>query len=134
MIRNVILLMFAATLVLMTLRSLRRHRLKERYVILFLLTSLPFTILAVWPGLLGRIAEWMNMPYHTLMVILLAVYLLLLIFKLLSIVSIQERKIADLAQELAILRLGSNAQVARTTSVLQSPSRQQRGSKESDAK
>ena len=103
MIRNIILLLYGGTLLLMALRSLRHHRLKERYVLLFLATSLPFVGLAVWPDALDRVARALQMPYQTLMIVLLAGYMILVIFQLMSIVSVQERRIATLAQMVGLL-------------------------------
>jgi len=102
-IRNGILLVFGIGLLLLAVRSLRAQRLKERYVVLLIFTGLPFLTLAIWPDALALTAQWMGMTYHTLMVLCLAAFLILVIFELLSIVSVQERRIATLAQQVALL-------------------------------
>ncbi len=101
--RNAILLLYGGMLLLLAVRSLRAQRLKERYVLLLVFTGLPFLALAVWPDALGWAAQMLDMTYHTLMVLCLAGFLILIIFELLSIVSVQERRIAQLAQMMAIL-------------------------------
>ena len=103
MIRNVILLLFAGLLFLIALRRLHDHRLKERYVILLLTTGLPFLVLAVWPKGLGFVAEKMNMPYQTVGLMCLTMFMLLVIVDLLTLLSIQDRRINDLAQHVGIL-------------------------------
>ncbi len=103
MIRSLILVVFGGALLLLALRSLRAQRLKERYVLLFLSIGLPFLTLAVWPLALRRIAGLMNMPYHTVMILFLTGFLLVIFFELLSIVSVQERQVATLAQMVSIL-------------------------------
>lgn len=103
MIRSLILVVYGGSLLLLALRSLRAQRLKERYVLLFLMIGLPFLTLAVWPDALRRIAELMGMPYHTVMILCLTGFLLLILFELLSIVSVQERQMATLAQMVSIL-------------------------------
>jgi hypothetical protein len=48
----------------------------------------------------------MDMPYHTVMILLLTGFLLVQLFELLSIISVQERRIAALAQTVGILMEG----------------------------
>jgi hypothetical protein len=101
--RNLILLVYGGLLLLLAVRSLRAQRLKERYVLLLVFTGLPFLGLAIWPDALALAAQWLGMPYHTLMVLCLAAFLILVIFELLSIVSVQEQRIATLAQHVGLL-------------------------------
>lgn len=101
--RTLILLVIAVVLSLLTLRSLRAHRLKERYVILFLLTGLPFVVLALWPDGIVFFERRLAIEKPTLLVLGVSTYFLLTTFELLSIVSVQERRIATLSQHLAIL-------------------------------
>ncbi len=103
MIRSLILAVYGGALLLLALRSLREQRLKVRYVLLFLLIGMPFLTLAVWPDALRRLADLTNMPYHTVMILCLTGFLLLILFELLSIVSVQERRLATLAQMVSIL-------------------------------
>ena len=101
--RTGILLLVAAVLLLLTLHSLRAQRLKERYVLLFLLTGLPFLILAFWPDGVVFLERALEIEKATLLVLCVAVYFLLTTFSLLSIVSVQERRIATLGQLVGIL-------------------------------
>jgi hypothetical protein len=101
--RTFILLAVACVLIVLTLRSLRAHRLKERYVLLFLLTGLPFLILAFWPDGVVFMERVLEIEKPTLLVLAVTVYFILTTFALLSIVSVQDRRITTLGQLVAIL-------------------------------
>lgn len=102
-LRNLIVLVFGATILLMAIRSLRAGRLKERYALIFVLTGLPFLVLALWRDGVGYIANLLEIDYRTLALIGVTMFFMLMIFKLLSIVSVQERRITTLAQNMSIL-------------------------------
>jgi hypothetical protein len=102
-LRNLIVLAIGATILFMAIRSLRADRLKERYAIIFVLTGLPFLVLALWRDAVGYLANFLQIDYRTLALIAVTIFFLLMIFKLLSIVSVQERRITTLAQHVGIL-------------------------------
>lgn len=101
--RTFILLAVACVLIVLALRSLRAHRLKERYVLLFMLTGLPFLILAFWPDGVVFMERALEIEKPTLLVLAVTIYFILTTFTLLSIVSVQDRRIATLGQLVAIL-------------------------------
>ncbi len=103
MIRPLVLAIFGGFLLWMSLRSLRSQRLQERYVLLFIATGLPFLVLAVWPDGIVWLSEKMNMEKPTLMVFCLGSFTIVLLLKLFSIISVQQRQIASLAQMVGIL-------------------------------
>ena len=105
--RTAILLGVAIVITALTFRSLRAHRLKERYVLLFLFTGLPFLVLAIWPDGVLFLQNTLEIEKPTLLTLFVAIYFLLTTFLLLSIVSVQERKIDQLAQIIAINGLAS---------------------------
>lgn len=100
---TVILLAIGAILLLMAIRSLRAQRLKERHALLFALVGLPFLALAAWPNAVGWVASLLGIEYQTVLVLAVTTFFLVMNFKLLSIVSVQERRITCMAQLLAIL-------------------------------
>ncbi len=102
-VRTLILLCVAAVILVFTLRSLRGGRLKERYVLLFLLTGLPFLFLAFWPDAVVTVSQTLEIEKPTLLILCVAVYFILTTFELLSIVSVQGRHLNTLGQDLAIL-------------------------------
>ncbi len=94
---------FGGILLLLAIRRLRTYRLKERYALLFVLIGLPFVGLAFWPDGVGWMAEKLKIQYNTLALICVSVFLFLIVFELLSIVSVQDQKITALAQLVGIL-------------------------------
>src|ERR1700728_2871873 len=103
MIARIILICFGTTVLLVAVRRMRAYRLKERHMILFTLMGLPFLLLAIWPGGVGWVALRLGVEYHTVSMLCIAAFLILMVFELLTIVSLQERKIATLAQIVGIL-------------------------------
>jgi hypothetical protein len=104
MIRTIILLVFGGLLLWKAMRNLRRQKLKEKYALLFAGCALPFVTLAVWPDGIVKVSDLLEIEKGTLLVMALSIFALLMIFELLKIVSVQDRKITTLAQEVAILR------------------------------
>lgn len=103
MIRTIALLALGGMLLLMALRSLRAMRLKERYALILFFTGLPFVVLAYWPDGIVFLEKHLEIEKPTLMVLVLATFVILMLFKLLAVVSVQERKITALTQMVAIL-------------------------------
>ena len=103
MLKSLILLLLGGGLLLLAVLRLRRYRLKERYALIFLLLGLPFFALAAWPNSVGRIADYLNMDYRTVTLLCVASVLALMVFELLTIVSVQDQKITALAQLVGIL-------------------------------
>jgi hypothetical protein len=100
---RLILIFFGLTLLLMAVRRLRVYRLNERHALVFVFTGLPFLILAVWPDAIGWLAQRLGIAYQTVALMCVAAFLLLMVFELLTIVSLQDRKISTLAQIVGIM-------------------------------
>ena len=103
MTRTLILLAFGIILLTLAVRSLRHQRLKVRYVLLFFFVGLPFLALAAWPDGVLFLANTLKIEKPTVMILFVTTFMILMIFKLLSIVSAQERRINALAQIAGIL-------------------------------
>lgn len=101
--RSLFLVAVGSLLLFSAVRRLRTYRLRERYALLFGLLGLPFIGLAFWPDGVGWVAGKLNIQYNTLALLGVSVFLLLLVFELLSIVSVQDQKINALAQLLGIV-------------------------------
>jgi len=84
-------------------RRLRQYKLRERYALVFLLLGLPFAVLAAWPNAIGQIAYLLDMDYRTVTLLCVAGFLTVMVFELLTIVSVQDQKITTLAQHVGIL-------------------------------
>lgn len=101
--RNFIVLLIAMVIFLLTVRSLRAGRLKERYALLFVFLGLPFLVLAVWRDAMGLFAQWLNVDYRTLAILMVTTFVVIMNLKMLSLLSVQERKINELAQRLGVM-------------------------------
>ena len=104
MIRTIFLALYGAGLIALALRSLKAQRLRERYVILFVGIGIPFLVLAMWPDGIVFLSNLLRIEKATLLVLLVSAFLILVIFELLSIVSVHERRIVRLAQDIAIMK------------------------------
>jgi len=103
MLKSLILLILGGSLFTLAVRRLRQYKLKERYAIVFLLLGLPFALLAAWPNAVGQIAYLLDMDYRTVTLLCVAGFLTIMVFELLTIVSVQDQKITTLAQHVGIL-------------------------------
>lgn len=95
--------MFGVSLLLLAVRRLRQYRLKERYTLLFFCISAPMFLLSLWPDGVSYIAHKMHIEYGTVALLGVTALFSILILELLSIVSVQDRKINTLAQLVGIL-------------------------------
>ncbi|MCK4739461.1 MAG: DUF2304 domain-containing protein, partial [Deltaproteobacteria bacterium] len=79
--------------------------LKERYAVLWLALNIAVIVLAIWKGLLDRIAIFLGISYPPSLLFLVAFMFVLLILLHFSIVisSLTERT-KELTQELALLK------------------------------
>ena len=100
---TLILLAIGNMLLLMAIRSLRAQRLKERHALLFVAVGIPFLGLAIWPDAIGWLAVRLGIEYQTVLLLAVTTFFLVVNFNLLSIVSVQERRIACLAQMVAVM-------------------------------
>jgi hypothetical protein len=103
LIRSLILVLFGGTLLWLAVRRLKQFKLKERYTLLFLMLGLPFLVLAVWPRGVELLTRVTHIEQSTVMLLCVSVFLILIVFELLTIVSVQDRKITTLAQMVGIL-------------------------------
>ena len=103
MFKTLIPLVFGLSLLLLAVRRLRQYRLKERYTLLFFFIAAPLMALALWPEAVDYIARRMHIEYGTVALLGVTALFSILILELLSIVSVQDRKITTLAQLVGIL-------------------------------
>jgi hypothetical protein len=103
MMLPIILVGIGALMLALALRSLRARRLKERYALLFAAVGLPFLGLALWPDAVGWVAALLGIQYQTVVLLAVTTFFLVMNFNLLAIISVQERRITDLAQAIGIL-------------------------------
>ena len=88
---------------MLAVRRLRQYKLRERYALVFLLLGLPFAVLAAWPNAIGYLADLLDIHYQTVTLLCVTGFLTVMVFELLTIVSLQDQKITTLAQCVGIL-------------------------------
>jgi len=98
-----ILLVYGIGVFALALNSLRHNRLKEQHVILFFIIGLPFLALAIWPDAIAWSAKQLQIEYQTLMLLMVVGFLVLAVFELLSIISVMDRKITRLTQNIGLI-------------------------------
>jgi hypothetical protein len=102
-VKSAILLVLGGSLFTLAVLRLRQYRLKERYALVFLLLGLPFVLLAAWPNAVEHVSRILGIQYQTVALIGVTTFMLLSVFELLTIVSVQDQKISELAQLVGIL-------------------------------
>jgi hypothetical protein len=103
MLKSLILLALGGSLFTLAVRRLRQYKLRERYALVFLLLGLPFAVLAAWPNAIGYLADLLDIHYQTVTLLCVTGFLTVMVFELLTIVSLQDQKITTLAQYVGIL-------------------------------
>ena len=103
MLKSLILLLLGGSLFTLAVRRLRQYKLRERYALVFLLLGLPFAVLAAWPNAIGYLADVLDIHYQTVTLLCVTGFLTVMVFELLTIVSVQDQKISTLAQLVGIL-------------------------------
>jgi hypothetical protein len=103
MLKSLILLLLGGSLFTLAVRRLRQYKLRERYALVFLLLGLPFAVLAAWPNAIGYLADLLDIHYQTVTLLCVTGFLTVMVFELLTIVSLQDQKITTLAQLVGIL-------------------------------
>jgi hypothetical protein len=94
----------AGILLLAVFELIRSRRLQERYALLWLLTGVVIFVLAVWRGLLGRVADLVGIAYPpSALFILAAFFILLVLLHYSTVISRLSEQNTTLAQRLALL-------------------------------
>jgi hypothetical protein len=94
----------AGLLLLVIFELIRSRRLQERYALLWLLTGIVIFVLAVWRGLLSRLAGYVGIAYPpSALFILASFFILLVLLHYSTVISKLSDQNRILAQRLALL-------------------------------
>lgn len=94
----------AALLLLLIFELIRSRRLQERYALLWLLTGVVIFVLAVWRGLLSRLANLVGIAYPpSALFILASFFVLVVLLHYSTVISKLSDQNLILAQRLALL-------------------------------
>ena len=97
------LLLMSLALVAVVLELVRRGRLKERYALLWLGTSLFGLVVGVFPALLIWVSEVLRLQFITVMFLAAFLFMLGLVLSFSIVISRLSEHNRDLAQEVALL-------------------------------
>ena len=117
------LLMAAVSLMvlLVTVESIRRYRLRERYAIIWVLTGAVIMLCAFFPNLLRIFSLWFGMQYVTSVVAIAFTFLILVSFHFSTALSMARDNVARLAQQTAILEARLNRLERRLDATVPGP-------------
>jgi hypothetical protein len=94
----------AALLLLAIFELIRSRRLQERYALLWLLTGIVILVLAVWRGLLSRLADLVGIAYPpSALFVLASFFVLVVLLHYSTVISKLSDQNRILAQRLALL-------------------------------
>jgi hypothetical protein len=94
----------ALLLLLVIFELIRRRRLQERYALLWILTSLVILVLALWRGLLDKLADLVGIAYPpSALFVLAALFILTVLLHYSTVISKLSDQNRIMAQRLALL-------------------------------
>ena len=103
---QIISIILSAILFLFVIELVRKGVLKEKYSILWFASTFVLLLLAVWKGLLDRIAAIVGIFYAPSLLFLVAfIFLLLIVLHFSVVISRMSEKNKKLAQELGLMKL-----------------------------
>jgi hypothetical protein len=101
---SIVAALAALVLLFVIFELIRSRRLQERYAMLWLLTAVVILVLALWRGLLSRIAKTVGIAYPpSALFVLAAFFILLLLLHYSTVISKLSDQNRILAQRLALL-------------------------------
>ncbi len=93
---------------LVTVESIRRYRLRERYAIIWVLTGAVIMLCAFFPNILRIFSLWFGMQYVTSVVAIVFTFLILVAFHFSTALSLARDNLDRLAQQISILEARLN--------------------------
>lgn len=103
---QIVALVFALAIVVMLFELLRRHRLREKYAVIWATISVAAIVGALVPSLLGSAASALGLQLPSNLLFLVAIVVLLgLSLQLSYELGRTEERVRTLAEEVALLRL-----------------------------
>ena len=103
---QIVSLVFALGIMVTLFELLRRHRLREKYALIWAALSVAAIAGAIFPGLLGAVANALGLKLPSNLLFLLAIVVLLgLTLQLSYELGRSEERVRTLAEEVALLRL-----------------------------
>ena len=98
-------IIFAIIFELFILNLVRKNKLDEKYSILWIILGIIILVVAVFPNIIVKVAEWFNVYYPPTLMLLFALMVLgTYIIHISMVITKQNKMIVKLTQELAIVK------------------------------
>ena len=103
LLRRLVPMVIALIVVAGTIEMIRRRRLREEYAVLWLVASVALLVLAIWPELVLRMQQLLNVNYLTIVVLSCFLFLALIVMHFATVITRQADQIRHLAERLALM-------------------------------
>ena len=102
--QRIVLLALGLGFLAVTLNLIRKRRLRKEYAVLWVVTSAIILLFVLLPGVLLRVAAWLNPNHVVLMLLIVFVFLAAIVLHHSVVISRLSEREKGLSQELALLK------------------------------
>ena len=102
--QRIVLLVLGLGFLAVTLNLIRKRRLRKEYAVLWVVTSAMILLFVLLPGVLLRVAAWLNLDHVVLMLLMVFVFLAALVLHHSLVISRLLKREKEVSQELTLLK------------------------------
>jgi len=102
--QRIVLLALGLGFLAVTLNLIRKRRLRKEYAVLWVVTSAMILLFVLLPGVLLRVAAWLNPNHVVLMLLIVFVFLAAIVLHHSVVISRLSEREKGLSQELTLLK------------------------------
>lgn len=102
--QRIVLLVLGLGFLAVTLNLIRKRRLRKEYAVLWVVTSAMILLFVLLPGVLLRVAAWLNLDHVVLMLLMVFVFLAAIVLHHSVVISRLLEREKEVSQELTLLK------------------------------
>ena len=102
--QRIVLLVLGLGFLAVTLNLIRKHRLRKGYAVLWAVTSAIILLFVLLPGVLLRVAAWLDLDHVVLMLLMVFVFLAAIVLHHSVVISRLLEREKEVSQELTLLK------------------------------
>ena len=102
--QRIVLLVLGLGFLAVTLNLIRKRRLRKEYAVLWVVTSAMILLFVLLPGVLLRVAAWLNPNHVVLMLLIVFVFLAAFVLHHSVVISRLSEREKEVSQELTLLK------------------------------
>ena len=102
--QRIVLLVLGLGFLAVTLNLIRKRRLRKEYAVLWVVTSAIILLFVLLPGVLLRVAAWLNLDHVVLMLLMVFVFLAAIVLHHSVVISRLLEREKEVSQELTLLK------------------------------